>query len=160
MAEKKKLAKKKAGSAVAKANKSGKANVRTQRIEAKVKLKTNAKSYKSSRFNVSVSTANIVTRYGVVAAMDATSVQLITKPKSGSSKEAVLLLDRANIVSLEGGVGQPAKALVQEVTEVALFKDVSIKIKDGAYLLTEKDGSEITVEKRAGVEVNAVAYAE
>jgi len=159
MAEKKKAVAKK-GKVASSKKKATKTNVRVQRIENKTKLKTTPKSYKSARFNVQVSAANVVTRYGVIHSMDENSVQFITKPKSGSSKEALMVIDRANLIALEGAVGEAAKAVVVETTEVALYKDVALKVKGDSYLLTEKDGATITVEKRPGVEVNAVAFAE
>ena len=162
MAEKKKTAvsKKVKGSKVSKKAKVSKgANIRTQRISNKVKLKSTAKSIKNSRYTVSVVASNVETRYGIINSIDESSIGLITKPKSGSSKEGLMLIDRANVISVEGSLGEDAKVLVHEQSEVALFKDVSISLKNGAYTLKETDGSEIHIQKRPGLTVNAIAFA-
>ena len=162
MAEKKNKAvakSKKAAGTTKKAKKSSKSNIRVQRIDNKVNLKNGVKALKSSRFNVSVRATDVVTRFGVIANMDSTSVNLLTKPKSGSSKEGFMLLDRADIIAVEGAVGESSKVLVHEQSEVALYKDVAVSIKDGAYILKEADGSEIHIQKRPGLSVSAIAFA-
>jgi len=156
---KKTVAKSKSSGLAKKSTKSSsKSNIRVQRNEAKVKVKSTVKAYKGALSTVSVLADSVVTRFGIISSMDSSSISFLTKPKSGSSKEGVMLIDRDNVIAVEGTVGGKAKIVVTEKTEVALFKDVSVSIKDGAYILKEPDGAEIHIQKRPGVTVNVISF--
>lgn len=133
------------------------ATPRSEKLGKLAKVTSGVTKTSALTFNLEITYNLAQDIYGILAEESDTQVLLKCRPKSGSSKEGYLHINKSDIIILEGALGKATRINFMRDT-VVKHKNVQVKLMEaGAMLIRSEDGSTFTINPHPAIKTNLVA---
>lgn len=133
------------------------ATPRSEKISKLAKVTSGVTKTSALTFNLDITYHSAQDIYGILAEESPTQVLLKCRPKSGSSKEGYLHINKSDIIILEGALGKSTRINFMRDT-VVKHKNVQVKLLDnGAMLVRSEDGNTFTINQHPAIRTSLVA---